>query len=118
MTTNSKVVITSISAFAALFSGTIPGLNVLAPLILWLVWKDEDPEFSAAAKVILNSQLSWCIWIVIGFVIGFALTVILIGFVLMFVMPLLWIIFTIMQAVRMSNGDYSYKMPLTISFLK
>lgn len=118
MNTNSKVVITAISPLATLLSLGIPGLNVIAPLILWLVWKDEDPELNAAGKVILNSQISWCIWTIIGIAIGFALTVILIGFVIVLVMPLLWLIFTIMQAVRMSNGDYSYKMPMTISFLR
>lgn len=118
MNTNSKVVITSVSAFASLLTGTFPGVNVIAPLILWLVWKDEDPEFNAAGKVILNSQISWLIWLLISFFVCGILTFILIGFILMWLLPLLWIIFTIMQTVRMSNGDYSYKMPMTISFLK
>lgn len=118
MNTNSKVVITAVSPLATLLSMGIPGLNIIAPLILWLVWKDEDPELNAAGKVILNSQISWFIWLVIAFAIGIPLSFILIGIVIIVVMFLLWLIFTIMQAVKMSNGNYSYKMPMTISFLK
>lgn len=110
--------LTAVSPFATILSMGSPGLNVIAPLILWLVWKDEDPELNAAGKVILNSQISWLIWLIIGYTIGIVLTVILIGFVIIGITLLLWLIFTIMQAVKMSNGDYSYKMPMTISFLK
>lgn len=118
MNTNSKVVLTSISAFASLSCLSIPGFNILVPLVLWLVWRDEDPEFGSAAKVIVNSQISWSIWLIISLLLCFLLTFVLIGFILIWIMPLLWIIFTIRQAVKMSNGDYSYKMPMTISFLK
>lgn len=116
MNTNSKVVLTAVSPFTMLLG--LPVFNIIVPLILWLVWKDEDPELNTAGKAILNSQISWFIWLIIAFAIGVPLAFILIGFVIIGITLLLWLIFTIIQAVKMSNGDYSYKMPMTISFLK
>lgn len=118
MDTNNKAIITAISPFASLLSASFPGLNIIAPLICWLIWKDEDPAMERIGRNILNSQISWGIWLLISSVVFGILCLIFVGFLFIWIMPLLWVIFTIIQAVKVANRDYDYVMPLTIRFLK
>lgn len=93
-------------------------LPVVVPLVLWLVWKDQYPRIDRVGKHVLNGQISWCIWMIIASVISGILMFILIGWLTIWIAPLLWLIFTIIQAVKISNGEDNYEMPLTITFLR
>ena len=56
--------------------------------------------------------------LLVTFIIGFLLCFVLIGFVLVPIVYIGALIFTIMAAVKVSNGDMAYKYPLTIRLLK
>ena len=89
-----------------------PG-HVLAPLIVWLLKRDESPEIDAHGKEALNFQISMLIYNVIAGV----FCIVLIGFLLL---PLLWIlnaVFVIIAAIKASDGEL-YRYPLTIRFLQ
>ncbi len=118
MSPETKSTLLGLSPLSSLVSGTIPGLNIIVPLVLWLVWKDENPQLAQIGKNILNSQISWTIWIIIATAISLVLVLILIGVVLIYVAPILWLIFTIINAVKVCNGETNYVMPMTITFLK
>ena len=89
-----------------------PG-HLLAPLIVWLLKRDESPEIDAHGKEALNFQISMLIYNVIAAV----FCLVLIGFLLL---PLLWILnalFVIIAAIKASDGEF-YRYPMTIRFLQ
>ena len=89
-----------------------PG-HVLAPLVVWLIKRDESPEIDAHGKEALNFQISMLIYNVVAAV----FCLVLIGFLLL---PLLWILnalFVIIAAIKASDGQL-YRYPMTIRFLQ
>ena len=84
--------------------------GVVGALIVWQVKKDDDPFIDQHGKRAFNFQLSMLIYAA-----GLCLTVI--GVFLTPVVGILDIVFTIIAAIRASDGkDYQY--PLTIPFIK
>ncbi len=91
----------------------IPIGNILAPLIIWLVKKEESPFIDRQGKEALNFQISMSIYGLIAWVLSF----ILIGFLLLAILIPVHIIFTVIAAVKANDGiDYRY--PLCIRFLR
>ena len=89
-----------------------PG-HVLAPLIVWLVKRDESPEIDAHGKEALNFQISMLIYNAVAAV----FCLVLIGFVLL---PVLWVlnaILVIIAAIKASDGKF-FRYPLTIRFIQ
>jgi len=107
----------------------IPLGNILGPLVIWLVKKEEDPFADACGKESLNFQISVTIY---GVVLG------LVGFVMMIPMALLpplgilimpavvllalafmvaVIVLVIIASVRASEGGI-YHYPYTLRFIK
>lgn len=115
--TNSQNTIIAASPLIAILTGGFL-INFIAPLILWLVWKKDLPQVDQPAKNVINSQISWTIWVTISYIVCGILTLVLIGFLIIWIVPLLWLIFSIVHLVKMSNGDTHYVMPMTIKFLK
>lgn len=111
-------------AFAGLLhitSGAIPlGLSIIAPLVFWLLKKNENASLNLHGKEVINFNISWTIY---GLVVSGAavlLTIILIGFLLFPVLWLIyiaWIVLVIIGAIQASDGKL-YRYPLTIRFLK
>lgn len=98
----------------SVFFGGSAGVNIIPPLICWLVWKDANPLVDKVGKNILNAQISWAIYTVAACL----SCLILIGFVLAPVVVIAWIVFSIIAAVKAANGNYDYVAPFTIKFLK
>jgi len=91
----------------------IPIGNILAPLIIWLLKKEESPFLHRQGKEALNFQISFSIYGLIAWVLCF----ILIGFLLFAILIPVHIIFTVIAAVKANDGkDYQY--PLCFRFLK
>jgi len=93
-------------------------LNVVGPLILWLIKKQESPYLDAVGKRVLNFQISYSVY-------GFAAAT-LIGLLWwliigLFLVPLYviiavaWLLFTIIGAIKESNGE-TYEFPFVIKF--
>jgi uncharacterized Tic20 family protein len=99
-----------LSSFIGFF---IPFGNIIAPLIMWQIKKEEMPFGSSQAKECLNFQISLTIY----FVVSGILCLILIGFLFLLALLVIDLIFTIMAAVKASNG-IAYRYPLTIRFIK
>lgn len=84
----------------------------IAPLIIYLVFKDRGPFTRQEAKESLNFQLTVTILVVGLYILGSILALVLIGFLLF---PLAWIvgilgvIFGIIGGVKVNNGEaYRY----------
>ena len=98
-----------LSAFAGLF---FPFGNVLGPLVVWLVKKDEIPEVDAHGKESINFQLSVTIYTIVSAI----LVLLLIGIPLLIGLSVFWLVVVILASVRANEGTL-YRYPLTIRFL-
>ena len=91
----------------------IPGLgHIIGPLIIWLIKKPGNEGIDAAGRNVLNFQISWTIY---GIIAGLSIWV-CIGAILLPAVVVAWLVFTIIGAVKASNGE-TYKFPLTIKML-
>ena len=86
---------------ASLAGLLIPAGNVLGPLILWMMKKDQEEEVKLCGPAILNFHISWTIW-----------TIVTCGFG---VIP--YLVFWIIRLVKISNGQ-DYVAPLTLTLIK
>jgi uncharacterized protein len=89
-----------------------PG-HLLAPLILWLIKRDEAPELDAHGKEAVNFQISMLIYNVVA---AF-FCLVLIGFFFLAVLWVLNAIFVIIAAIKASDGEF-YRYPMTIRFIQ
>ena len=87
--------------------------NIVGPLILWQLKKDEYPFVDQQGKEALNFQISMTIY---GLV-SAALTFICVGFFLLAAVGVIDILFLLIAAVKANNGQ-SYRYPLAIRLVK
>ena len=99
-----------LSALAGL---VIPVGNIVAPLVVWLIKKDEMPLVDDQGKEALNFQLT----IMFAMIAAGILTFLCIGALLMPVIMVLDLVFSIIACVKASNGE-DYRYPLCIRLVK
>ncbi|MFO7866583.1 MAG: DUF4870 domain-containing protein [Candidatus Aminicenantes bacterium] len=98
---------------AALAGFIVPFGNVIGPLIIWLIKKDESEFVNEQGKESLNFQISFSIYAIVAAL----LIVIVIGIILLIGLGIAMLILVIVAAIKASNGEkYSY--PLTVRFIK
>jgi uncharacterized protein len=98
---------------AALAGFVVPFGNVIGPLIIWLIKKDESQFVNDQGKESVNFQISFSIYAMIAAV----LIVVVIGIVLLIVLGIGMLILVIVAGIKASNGE-QYRYPLTIRFIK
>ncbi|MDQ3013528.1 MAG: DUF4870 domain-containing protein [Acidobacteriota bacterium] len=91
----------------------VPFGNILAPLIIWLVKKDQSQFVADQAKESLNFQISLTIYAIVSGI----LVLVLIGFLLLGVVIIGGAILTIIATIKANNGEY-YRYPLTLRLVK
>lgn len=98
---------------AAAFVGfVVPFGNILGPLLVWAIKKDESQFVDDNGKQALNFQITWSILLIIS-----ALSIfIVIGVVLLPIVGLAWVILVIIAIIRASN-DEVYDYPLTMELI-
>lgn len=52
-----QAILTAVSPLVSVFFGGSAGVNIIPPLICWLVWKDANPLVDKVGKNILNAQI-------------------------------------------------------------
>lgn len=91
----------------------IPFGNVVGPLIIYLVKKDEYPFVYEQGREVLNFQITWSIIFLVSTILIF----IGIGFLMLIAFGIAWLVLVIVGTVNASNGiTYSY--PFSIDFFK
>jgi len=93
-------------------SYVVPVLGIAAPLLLWLMNKDNDPLVDEHGRNILNWNLSAYLYM---FICGILIFV-FIGAILIWIPILMSIIFPIIGAVKAKDGIV-WRYPFSISFL-
>jgi hypothetical protein len=87
--------------------------NIIGPLVIWLVKKDQSWFVDDQGKESLNFQISMTIYLIIA---GLSMLV-LIGFVLFPLLLAVDLILVIIAAIKANEG-VAYRYPLTIRFIK
>ena len=87
--------------------------NVVAPLIVWQIKKDEFPFVDQQGKEAVNFQISILIY---GLAAGL-LCLVCVGFVLLPAVGIFKLVFLLIAAVKTNSGQ-AYRYPLCIRFIK
>lgn len=96
----------------ALIIACSAAFGVVGPFILWAMWKDKSDELKETAKSVLNTQLSWHLWIILTF----SLLPIHAFFSIFTLAAIVgWIYITAKQIIEFSNKNYEYTPPLSIT---
>lgn len=90
----------------------IPFGNIIAPLIIYFMKKDESPFVADQARESLNFQISLSIYAIISGI----LVVILVGILLLVVIWVAGVVLTIIASVKAANGE-AYRYPLTLRLI-
>lgn len=94
-------------------------INLLGPLVIWLIKRDVAPFAGEAAREALNFQISISIYAVAALVVTGAIALATFGLGLLIVIPVLVIagifavVLSLVAAVRVSRGE-QYRYPLTL----
>ncbi len=96
------------------FAGFVcPFGNIIAPLVIWLIKKDQFPLVEDQGKEALNFQISMTIYGLVSAV----LCLIFIGFIMLFALAISFLVLTIIAAIKANEGN-RYRYPLCIRFIK
>jgi hypothetical protein len=91
----------------------LPPLNIIAPLVIWLIKKDEYPLVADQGKESINFQISITIYAIISAI----LILILIGILLLIAIGIFTLIMCIVAMIKANEG-VTYRYPLTIRLIK
>ena len=86
----------------------------IAPLIIWLVKKDEEPFIDKNGKEALNFQITVSLALIVC---GFLVPVFCIGFLLGIAVGICDLVFCIVAAVKANSGQL-YRYPVSIRFIR
>ena len=99
--------------FSACTGLIFPFGNFLAPLIIWLIKKEELPFVEDQGKEVLNFQISMTIYLLISGI----LCIILIGIPIVIGLVIFCFIITIIAAISANDGK-SYRYPINLRLIK
>jgi len=99
-----------IGTFSSMF---VPLGNIIAPIVIWQMKKNESPFVVEQAKESLNFQITLMIYGLISFLLIF----IIIGFFLIFALVIFGLIIVIVAGVKANEGEH-YRYPMTLRLIK
>jgi uncharacterized protein len=100
---------THLGAFAGHF---FPFGNVIVPLVIWILKKDQYPLVNDQGKESINCQISYSIYIIVAALLCF----VVVGFVILPVVYLADVIFVIIAAIKANEG-VRYRYPAIFRFV-
>ena len=97
---------------SALAGFVIPFGNIIAPLVIWILKKEEFPLVDDQGKEALNFQISLTIY----FIAGAILLIVGIGFVILPIVAVFGLIMIIIASIKANDGE-KYRYPITIRLI-
>lgn len=97
----------------ALGGVVIPFGNVIVPLVIWMVKKEDMPFVEEQGKESLNFQIT----VAIAMAVCFLLSFVLIGLLLMPIVGIGALVFVIIAGIKANEGE-SYRYPWAIRLLR
>lgn len=88
------------------------GLGFIAPLVIWLIKRDEDAFVEVHAREALNFQISFLIYMIVSGI----LILVIIGIVLLAAVAIWGLIVMIVAGVKAASGQL-YRYPFIIRFV-
>jgi uncharacterized protein len=98
---------------SALAGYVIPFGNIIGPLIIWLIKREQYPEVDRQGKDSLNFQISMALWVIVSAI----LILLVIGIFALIALGILNLILIIVASVKSNNGE-RFKYPLSIEFIR
>lgn len=100
----------AVFAHLATFAGFIVPLgNIIGPLVIWLMKRDQSAFVDHHGKEALNFNISFTIYAIVAAV----SIIVLVGLALLPIVLITWLVLVIVAAVRASSGEY-YVYPFTM----
>lgn len=103
---------------SALSGLIVPFGNILGPLLIWQIKKNEIPSVEKHGKAALNFQITVLIAAVVGVVVAFALSFFCVGWLLFPVVMLIGLaglIFAVIAGIKANDGqEYEYPYSLKL----
>ncbi len=96
-----------------LFGAVLPPGNIIAPLVIWLIFRDKYPLVDDQGKEAVNFQISLSIYLISAAI----LLLIAVGFFLIIALLIFALIVIITAALRARDGE-KYRYPLAIRFIR
>lgn len=87
-------------------------VGFIAPLVIWLIKREDDAFVEYHSREALNFQLT----LIIYFIVSFVLVLVIIGIVLLIVVGVFAFVVMIIAGVKAANGEF-YRYPLSIRFI-
>ena len=87
--------------------------SFVAPLIIWLIKKDEEPFVNQQGKEALNFQIT----VILAMFVASLLTVLCIGVPLLLAIPVVDVVFCIIASIKASSG-VAYRYPVSLRLIK
>jgi uncharacterized protein len=88
-------------------------VGFIAPLVIWLVFKDRSGFLDRHGKEALNMQISYLVYFLVS---GISL-IVLIGFLLLPVVGIAWLVLMILATIRAANLE-DYRYPWIFRFIR
>ena len=104
---------------SALAGYLIPFGNIIGPLLIWQIKKNEFPSVEEHGKAALNFQITVLIAVIVGAIAAVLLSFVCIGFLLIPVVVLIGlcgIIFAIIAGIKANNGE-PYRYPWSLKLI-
>ncbi|MFC2160542.1 DUF4870 domain-containing protein [Acidobacteriota bacterium] len=98
---------------AALVGFIIPFGNIIGPLVIWLLKKDESEFVNDQGKESLNFQITVTILAIVSGI----LIIIVIGIVLLILVAIFSLVMIILASIKASEGE-KYRYPLSIRLIQ
>jgi uncharacterized protein len=105
---------------SALAGYIIPFGNVLGPLIIWQIKKNEFPSVEEHGKAALNFQITVLIGVIVGIIAAVLLSAVCIGFLfipLVVAIGLCGLVFAVIAGIKANNGE-PYRYPWSLNLVK
>jgi len=105
---------------SALAGFVIPFGNMLGPLLVWQIKKNEIPSTNVHGKAALNFQITVTIAALVGMVVAVILSFFCVGFLLIPIVILIGLaglVFAVIAGIKANNGE-EYKYPFSLELVK
>jgi uncharacterized Tic20 family protein len=98
---------------SALAGYLIPFGNIIGPVLVWQIKKNEYPSVDEHGKEAVNFQISVLIYAIVSIL----LTIVLIGIPLLVATVIGNLAFIVIASIKANNGE-TFRYPLTIRFIR
>lgn len=98
---------------SALLGFVFPFGNIIGPVVIWAIKKDQMPLVDDQGKESINCQISFTIYMLVAFLLVF----VLVGFLILPLLALVDLILVIIAGIKANDGE-RYRYPLIFRFVK